>query len=160
MASDDAGSDLSAGTGTLITGTVEQLLKASRMPKGKILNALEFPSRRSTLEDIRLSSEAVAWTETSGTERCDVDESYPISHLRWGLAGLKGSYTFWHLDSDGFNTFIDVKNDEGEKWWIIATGPPGYFGKLRCLLNGGFGLQSVPSELKLEAILLTKGTRL
>jgi hypothetical protein len=87
-------------------------------------------------------------------------EGFPFPHTRWGLAGLRGAFTFWHLDSDGFNTFIDVKNEEGEKWWIVADADRVCSSRLRLLLDKSFDLETGPSDLPLEAILLTKGTRL
>ena len=87
-------------------------------------------------------------------------EVFPISHTRWGLAGLKGAFTFWYLDSDGFNTFVDVKNEEGEKLWIVANVGRDRASHLRLLVGEGFDLEIGPSDSPIEAILLIKGTRL
>jgi len=79
---------------------------------------------------------------------------------RWGLAGLKRAFTFWHLDSDGFNTFVDVKNEEGWKWWIIGNADRECASNPQLLLFEGLDLEIGPSNFPVEAILLTKGTRL
>ena len=90
----------------------------------------------------------------------DYMEWFPVPYTRWGLAGLKGAFTFWHLDSDGFNTFVDVKNEEGPKWWIVANVDRECASHPQLLLGEGFDLEIGPSNFPVEAILLTKGTRL
>jgi hypothetical protein len=111
-------------------------------------------------EPIACSTDIAAWNATSPCKEYIPQQSLPVEHMRWGLAGLKGSYTFWHLDSDGLATYVDVKNEEGEKVWVVAKADREFSGKLRFLMSDGFDLDKAPSELQLEAILLTKGTRL
>jgi hypothetical protein len=151
----------SEGTSRLVCGLAEDLLQVSQDPNGRILNALEFPclARRDD-HSPPCSVDFVAWEQAALMDYEDRMEGFPCSHTRWGLAGLKGAYTFWHLDSDRFNTFVDVKNEEGEKWWIVANTDRECASHSRLLLGKGFDLEMGPSNVPLEAILLTKGTRL
>ena len=139
---------------------VEQLLKVSRDPEGRILNALDFLLPATPAEQLPCSVDSVAWKEAAEMNHEDKKESFPLADMRWGLAGLKGAFTFWHLDSDGLSTYVDVKNNEGEKLWIVANADRGRSSKLQFLLSKAFELETGPSDLQLEAILLTKGTRL
>jgi len=132
---------------------MEQLLRVSRDPKGKVLSALEFPSWLMPSEPLPCSVDLVAWNKSAEMKYKD----FPISHTIWGHAGLRGAFTLWQVNGDGFNTFVDVKNEEGEKWWIVANVDRENSGKLRFQLGEGLDLDS---DLQLEAILLTKGTRL
>ena len=38
--------------------------------------------------------------------------------MAWGLVARKGSYHKWHIDADGFATFLDIIC--GVKVWIVA----------------------------------------
>jgi len=132
----------------------------TRDPNGRILNALEFPFLARQTEQLPCSVDLVAWEQAALMDYEDHKEGFPFPHTTWGLAGLKGAYTFWHLDSDGFNTFIDVKNNEGMKLWIIANADWERASHTQLLLSESFDLDTGPSDFPLEAILLTKGTRL
>jgi hypothetical protein len=144
----------------LVNGTVEELLEASRDPNGRVLNALEFPFMELPPERLGCSVDFVAWRQAAEMDCEDKMEIFPCPLTRWGSAGLKGSFVLWHLNSDGFNTFVDVKNEDGEKWWIVTNADRECAGQLRLLLSDGFKKETGPPDLWLEAILLTKGTRL
>lgn len=77
--------------------------------------------------------------------------------MRWTLAGLGGSRSYWHIDSDGFGTFVDVVC--GEKWWCIAKPK-----KRSDSLNSFFKMNSQKEDgglgWEFEGILLTPGTTL
>jgi len=103
----------------VVHGTIRQLLDASRDPHGKVLNALSIPFFTTRHEDLDFAADQAAWKSTMGTAGCDTLELPPTTHIRWGLAGLKGAISFWHLDSDGLGTFIDVR--AGEKLWFRAV---------------------------------------
>lgn len=84
----------------------------------------------------------------------------PAPHLRWGLCATKGASHLWHIDSNGFGTFIDVKT--GQKLWIMAHPKEGRtFADITLFLGDGYQLEEPNEGLwDLEAILLEPGTRM
>jgi len=138
------------GTSQLITAKSEQLLKASATDTSKILNALEFPMNMASMSPTpKFSTDLVAWASTTtGTPP-------PIGDIRWGLAATAGARTWFHIDSNGFNTFVDVKC--GFKVWICIRDEPGQFVAIDAFED--FELDD-GSRYQIEAILLTPGTRL
>ncbi|KAF8240400.1 hypothetical protein L208DRAFT_1212558, partial [Tricholoma matsutake] len=47
----------------------------------------------------------------------------PTASTRWGLAATSGAHHLWHIDCNGFCTYIDTQT--GMKWWIVAKPKPG-----------------------------------
>jgi hypothetical protein len=147
---------------------LEQMLANSRLANGRILNALTFPMPWVGISFEQFSSECRAWYATEGLPFCKSTEAFPISDMRWGLAGTTGAKHWWHIDSDGFGTFIDVQT--GSKWWIIARPKVSTEGIKQDdfsafadinLFLGDFELEKPLSEhWDLEAIYLEPGTRL
>jgi len=89
----------------------------------------------------------------------------PVPDIRWGLCATKGAWHGFHIDSDGFGTFIDVRT--GKKWWIVARpwkkGMAGLrdFADVNIFMNESYDPDKPGEELwALEAILLEPGTRL
>lgn len=86
-----------------------------------------------------------------------------MEDIRWGLAATAGAFHHWHIDSDGFGTFIDPI--AGSKWWIVAR-PIGnlkrdWFTETSWLKNEAFDLNKDGKGLfDVEAILLQPGSRL
>ncbi|CAA7269873.1 unnamed protein product [Cyclocybe aegerita] len=72
-------------------------IQASQDQEGKVLNALDFPFAQS------------------------LQSLYPHTCQRHtlGLAALAWALTYWHIDSDSFNTLIDVLC--GSKLWIFGV---------------------------------------
>jgi len=139
-----------AGTSQLITATSEQLLKAAATDAGKILNALEFPMNMASVSPTpKFSTDLLAWASTA------TETPPPIGDIRWGLAATAGARTWFHIDSNGLNTFIDVKC--GFKVWICIRDELGEFVKMDAFKN--FELDDA-HRYKIEVILLTPGTRL
>lgn len=139
--------------------------------KGKILNALQFPLPEEGLGVNPFSTESVAWRGTKGWPDCKDLELPPTANIRWGLAATTGALHWFHIDSDGFGTYIDVQT--GMKWWIVgkpkkhisseASSPYDFseFARIGLLMESGFELEEpCTSIMDLEAILLTPGTRL
>ena len=127
---------------------------------GKILNALQFPRPEEGLGHHRFSTDSVAWRATKGRRGSSDAEAPPLADVRWGLAATKGAVHWWHIDSDGFGTYLDVVT--GKKWWIVAkeknNAPT--FGSTSLFL-GEYELEEPNVDLwDLEAILLQPGTRL
>jgi hypothetical protein len=106
------------------------------------------------------STEIEAWQATKGRPDCDGDGPTPASHLRWGLCATKGASHLWHIDSNGFGTFIDVKT--GQKWWIVACPKEErMFADTKLFLGDKYEVERPNEDLwDLEAILLEPGTRM
>lgn len=138
---------------------------------GKILNALQFPMPEEGLGINPFSTDSVAWRGTKGWRDCNELALPPTADIRWGLAATTGALHWWHIDSDGFGTYIDVK--AGMKWWIVARpklqlqGLSQYdfsdFARID-LFAGSKSTYEMEdpctSMWDLEAVLLTPGTRL
>ncbi|TFK17417.1 hypothetical protein FA15DRAFT_568602, partial [Coprinopsis marcescibilis] len=81
----------------------------------------------------------------------------PAKVMRWTLAGLGGAVSYWHIDSDGFGTFVNIVC--GSKWWCIGKSEKGFLESDAFLkmdaerADGGQGWD-------VEGILLTPGTTL
>lgn len=144
----------------LVHGTVLQMLESSRAgPDGKALNALSFPFETATEEGARFATCRVAWKNTCRTiTQRPGSTRFPTSDVHWGLAATEGATTFWHIDSDGLGTTIDVRT--GEKLWIVGRGSPEDFSALGLLLSNAFEIDTPPQSFDTEAILLTEKTRL
>jgi hypothetical protein len=139
-----------AGKFQLITASSDQLLEASATDAGKILNALEFPMGTAPVSPTpRFSTDLVAWESTSR------GIPPPIGDIRWGLAATPGARSWFHIDSNGFNTFIDVKC--GLKVWMCIHDKNGQFLSIDAFKD--FELDDAVNY-RIEAILLTPGTRL
>ena len=105
----------------MVIGTLSQMLEASRLPSGPILNALSFPLPLTGVSWTPLSSEVEAWRSTVGQLFCPSEAQFPVGDIRWGLAATKGARHWIHIDSDGFGTYLDVQC--GGKWWITFNPP-------------------------------------
>ena len=142
------------GNAQMTTGTPQDLIDESRKKNGKILNALELPLEFSPLTPIpKFSSDLKSWFATRGFKTNNADTSYPTGHLRWALAALAGARTWWHIDSNGFLTFLKVMC--GYKIWIVIYDEHGDFTKI-CAFED-FILDKVGNN-RIEAILLQPGT--
>ena len=139
-----------AGNSQITTASSDQLLEASSSDAGKILNALEFPMGTAPVSPTpKFSSDLVAWESTTR------GIPPPIGDIRWGIAATLGARTWFHMDSNGFNTFIDVKC--GSKAWLCIYDRSGRFKLIDAFKD--FELDE-PGNFQIEVILLTPGTRL
>jgi hypothetical protein len=94
-------------------------------------------------------------------------KQYPTASLRWGLAATEGAFSTFHIDSDGFGTYVSCVNRNGSKWWVIA-GPKDRSNlsafasfKLAWQFFNAMGAdKTVLEEAHVEAVLLRPGTRL
>lgn len=143
-------------------GTLKDLLWHANEPTGRILNGLEFPHPSGCGDpDVQMSSDDTAWVQTTYKPFCSRETQKPLSDIRWGLAATKGAITYWHLDSNGYGTYIDVQ--AGTKWWVVATqkdqiDTPSFASNALYLT---FDPQEVNSDLwDVEAFLLKPGHRL
>jgi hypothetical protein len=113
---------------------------------------------------LKFSTDSAAWRATKGTKGCSQEETPPLASIRWGLAATAGALSWIHLDSNGFNTYVDVK--AGYKWWIVLRrkGEVYYFesiSEVDAFFDGNYDVDK-PNDGKwdLEAVLLPPGTRL
>jgi hypothetical protein len=100
--------------------TLQEMLELSTLalPIRPVVNALTLPMPPGLRpeQEFRFSSEHVAWLRTLGNDFCHAP--YPTSSTRWGLAAFNGAFHYFHIDSDGFGTFVEVKH--GLKLWVVA----------------------------------------
>ncbi|PPQ77262.1 hypothetical protein CVT24_009905 [Panaeolus cyanescens] len=107
-------------TPVVLTGTMQQMLEnASLGSMRKVLNALDLPISGTLATPSVLSSDFFAWEAMKGIHQHLDFLSYPTSDMSWYLAGLEGAVTFFHIDSDGLATGINV--EYGKKLWAIMT---------------------------------------
>jgi hypothetical protein len=138
---------------------------------GKVLNALQFPMPEEGLGVNPFSTDSAAWRGTKGWPDCNESTLPPTADIRWGLAATAGAIHWWHIDSDGFGTYIDVK--AGMKWWIIAKPKRrisfqassqydfSEFARIDLFTAPTYEMEEPCTSMwDLEAILLTPGTRL
>jgi len=93
-----------------VVGRANDLLD-NATPDGKILNGLDFPMwKNSQWVRSTYATDMVACDYLHGNEYCgSASEPYPIGHVRWGLAGTAHAVSMFHIDSDGFATFMELK---------------------------------------------------
>lgn len=114
----DSDSD-EAGKSQLIAPSTDQLLEASASDASKILNVLEFPMDTAPVSPIpKFSTDLVTWEMACGIPP-------PISDIWWGLAATSGAQTWFHIDSNDFYTFIDIKCNF--KMWMCIIDKDGHF---------------------------------
>lgn len=84
----------------------------------------------------------------------------PTEDVRWCLAATEGAHHYFHMDSRGDGTFIDLV--KGEKVWVIVQPKVGKKRtSVKLWTKENLDVTSLdPSEWDVEAVLLTEGTRL
>jgi hypothetical protein len=144
-------------------GTLRHLLE-SHLNNGKVLNALHFPMPEQGLGTLPFSTDSAAWNGTKGAADCRGDKAPPLGDIRWGIAATTGAIHWWHIDSDGFGTYLDVK--AGLKLWVVATRKDRSFhsfGEISTYLQEEHRYEAEGPNLDrwdLEAVVLQPGTRL
>jgi hypothetical protein len=133
----------------------------SRDPNGAIINGLSFPLPLSAIKRDKLCSDIEAWRLTEGLPFCTAKAKYPTSDMRWGLASMRGSRHWVHLDCDGLATFVQLLC--GSKLWILLSpelgDDPDSSARVDLYLND-FDTSIVVKTWDAEAVYLTPGTRL
>ncbi|KAF8969129.1 hypothetical protein BDZ97DRAFT_1654186 [Flammula alnicola] len=140
-----------------VVGTIEDLLESVKTGK-KIVNGLEFPMLDAPLEHTAYTSDLAAWRITSGVHTCPRKSEYPKGDMCWGLAGSANTFTFMHVDSDGYNTFLKVLC--GKKLWAFYRDGPTYpLSSIDVFTNPDFSLDDVlpQSDYGIEAVVLKAG---
>ena len=130
------------------------------------MNALHFPMPEVGFGSLKFSTDSMAWLATKGARGCMQEEEPPMVNIQWGLVAIKGALSFFHLDSNGFNTYIESRTEF--KWCILGGGPGENFsfesiGDMQTYFNGTYDKEkpnTSSGKMKLEVILLAPGTRL
>lgn len=128
----------------------------------KILNALAFPDTWAGITSASYSSNFYACSRVIGHEGY-LPRPFPIGDFRWGLAATSGAFNRWHIDSDGFGTFVEPIS--GAKWWFMARPidslAPDMFNSTGFLMNEDWDLDMAGNGVfAVEAILLEPGSML
>ena len=88
----------------------------------------------------------------------------PLAYFWWGLAATTSALSWWHIDSEGFGTYIDTK--AGLKWWIVAWRKGKEhefesFSEADIFFNRGYELDEPNlDKWDMEAVVLHPGTQL
>lgn len=136
------------------TGRVADILEASQSPDSKILNGLSFKNPLAGIERTSFSSDAHALGSVCYQEGW-TKRGVPLDHLRWSLAATKDAFHVWHIDSDGYGTFIKVV--AGSKWWFVGRPKDGLNFDI---FNTTSAFIEDLSRFDVEAILLQPGSEL
>ena len=84
------------------------------------MNLLSIPLNRPSANETALHTHQYArWMKLENNEKLMRSLLDELEGLFWGLAATDGTYHTWHVDANGFATFINVH--AGYKLWIIAT---------------------------------------
>lgn len=140
-------------------GTFRQLLEAHNDPDGKLINVLDIPTRVSDPINAKAlhSHLRACQTPTNGVPLV-LQESFNRGHtgLTWGLAATRGTNHTWHIDAEGFATYINVV--AGTKLWIIARpAERDILGDVKFFTEGFRVNRTRPAHCTVEAILLQSG---
>ena len=142
-----------------LKGTLNDVLKCHK-EGSKILNALDFPMLAAAHPPTSFASDLVAFGATVDLPMCSRTISFPMASTRWGLAAISGAHHLWHIDCNGFCTFIDTQ--AGAKWWIVAKPKNGlaHFSQAS-LFTEEYEIDEANLEKwDLEAVLLLPGSRM
>lgn len=145
----------------VVEGRLQDLLDSVENPSGRILNALDLPMCQESTTPTSYSTDTTAWHHTRGYTSCSSLDVFPTPDVRWALAGTDHTFTFFHIDSDGFNTFLKVIC--GKKLWMFYSEMPEMpLSSRKVYLDEGFQLDRFVDEAKykIEGILLSAGDML
>jgi hypothetical protein len=134
------------------------MYRAAQSPTGKTLNSLDFPMQCAEHPSQSFATDVKAWTRT--LKNSNRSEQYPTTSTRWGLAATSGAYHKWHLDTDGFGTYLDCQT--GSKIWFVAK-PKNHLDQFadRRIYQTGYMMEHPNSHLwDIEAVYLKPGSRL
>ena len=106
------------------------------------------------------ASDLVAFVATVDLPMCGRNVSFPMASTRWGLAATSDAHHLWHIDCNGFCTYIDTQT--GAKWWIVGKPKPGssHFSDTALFMDEYDMSQPNLDRWDLEAVLLLPGSRL
>lgn len=130
----------------VLSGVIQDLLdNANNTDSSKILNALDFPLWDGSREATAYATNIAAWDITCGLHIFDPSSSHPTGDVRWGVAGLKNSITFLHVDPEGLGT-RDAIGVGGKAWGVVQEHPGFKKSSINFYLDDGFCLNEVTEE--------------
>ena len=147
---------------SVLSGVVQDLLdNAEDTNKSKILNALDFPLWDGNGDRYAYATDVAAWDVTRGLHIFDPSVLYPAGDVRWGLAGLKNSMTFLHIDPEGFHTENTV-GVGGKAWGLLRERPSLKTSSSNFYLHEGFCLNEIAdnTQYDFEIVALRPGDRM
>jgi hypothetical protein len=100
----------------MTSGTLLDMQEA-HMSSGKILNLLDLPMAIFSGCLKGLSSDCTAFQKTLQGPMCKKRVEYPVVETVWGLAATTGAVSVFHLDANGFVTWINIA---GAKYGILG----------------------------------------
>ncbi|TFK59143.1 hypothetical protein BDN72DRAFT_966149 [Pluteus cervinus] len=98
--------------------TFNDMLKSNSHESGKILNALSIPLSQSPPLEKALDTHGRALHLARSEPFMGLQKENPTEGTAWSLVATKGAFHRWHIDTDGFATYLEVVT--GLKIWIVA----------------------------------------
>ncbi|KAF6746711.1 hypothetical protein DFP72DRAFT_855069 [Ephemerocybe angulata] len=143
------------------SGTLRDLLQNSSFPQIEQipLSTLRIPDIASSSGPSPFPIVRAIWAKTN-IGAYAVQPHYPSGQTRWFLASTPSACHPWHVGHGGLGTYLDVL--DGAQWLVVAYDP-------RNVAIGSMGSALDPirnpwdpsvRHLKMEAILLIRGTRM
>lgn len=157
-----SGDDQESCVPSVLSGIVQDLLdNVEDTDSNKILNALDFPLWNGNCDTNAYSADLAAWDVTRGLHIFDPSALYPTGDVRWGLAGLKHSMTFLHIDPEGFHTENTISVG-GKAWGLLRERPGTSTSSTDFYLDEGFCLNEIVDDTQydFEIIALRPGDRM
>ncbi|RXW25757.1 hypothetical protein EST38_g5 [Candolleomyces aberdarensis] len=143
-------------------GTLRDVYQAATSPVGgrKSLNALYMPNSHAPVDESLFATDVHAVNRSTCNDKHSI-RKMPTADIRFNLAATEGAHHYFHIDSRGDGTWIEVLS--GEKLWVIAA--PKDRRKLSSTRLWTADEQDVAAlkpveDWDFEAVLLTPGTRL
>jgi hypothetical protein len=141
-------------------GTLMKLYDASIAPSGfdKSLNGIGFPLPEAGVDVTSYATDVRAFHRTKHEFVCI--RRLPTGEMVFGLAATTAAYHWWHIDSRGEATMVNVAT--GEKIWVVAEPrDPGYMWSTHVWTVDEVDVTKLdPQNWKMEAVLLRAGDRL
>ncbi|KAG6848876.1 hypothetical protein H0H93_013252 [Arthromyces matolae] len=113
------------GADKLRKGTVNDMFASLQSEFPRALNALHFPALRDDFSVPSFATDYIAWMQTRGRAYFKTNKPYPVSDMRWAIASTGWTLHSWHVDANGYGTFVFVV--AGIKIWFVAIPKDGCF---------------------------------
>lgn len=142
-----------------VIGVTGDLLRSHRSPYGISYNGLDFPMpTRGSRPPETIATCVFAFNETLDDPHCKRSSAFPLSDMYWGLAATVNCFHQFHIDADGFGTFIAPQT--GSKYWLLARPKAGRsFSETGLYVDSDYEIDKMNMELwDVEAVLLRPGT--
>ena len=143
-------------------GTLRDVYQAAASPIGerKSLNALYMPDAHAPVRESPFATDVHAVKRSTSNDKHSI-RKMPTEDIRFNLAATEGAHHYYHIDSRGDGTWIDVVS--GSKIWFIAA--PKDRRKMSSTSLWTANDQDVTAlkpleDWDFEAVLLTPGSRL